>query len=122
MQGDNEPAPQAALMNKLMKFVFPLFVVVGGPFFPLAILVYWLSNNTWTFGQLYVAHRLQDKRIAAESMVVEEAKDQAKFTPPRPGSKPAVGSRPAVGTKSAPGARPVLTKPGVGTKPTSASK
>ena len=39
-------------MNKLMLYMFPLFVVVGGPFFPLAILFYWLANNSWTFGQL----------------------------------------------------------------------
>ena len=88
LQGDNEAAPQAAIMNKLMKYVFPLFVVIGGPFFPLAILFYWLSNNTWTFGQLYVAHRIQDKKMLAESKVVEEAKEAAKFTKPAPGAKP----------------------------------
>ena len=38
--------------------------LIGGPFFPLAILFYWLANNSWTFGQLTVAHRLQDKRKA----------------------------------------------------------
>ena len=44
--------PQTAIMNKLMLYMFPLFVVFGGPFFPLAILFYWLANNSWTFGQL----------------------------------------------------------------------
>ena len=47
------PTGQAAIMNKLMLYVFPLFVILGGPFFPLAILIYWLSNNSWTFGQLW---------------------------------------------------------------------
>ncbi len=46
------PTGQAAMMNKLMLYVFPLFVILGGPFFPLAILIYWLANNSWTFGQL----------------------------------------------------------------------
>jgi len=32
--------PQAELMNKLMLYLFPLGVVAGGPFFPLAILIY----------------------------------------------------------------------------------
>jgi YidC/Oxa1 family membrane protein insertase len=92
------PTGQAAMMNKLMLYVFPLFVVLGGPFFPLAILIYWLANNSWTFGQLYVAHRLQDKRKAAETKVVEEAKEATKFTTPKPGAKPraATTSRPVV--------------------------
>ena len=119
LQGDQEAAPQAAIMNKLMQYVFPLFVVVGGPFFPLAILFYWLSNNSWTFGQLYVAHRIQDKKMLAESKIVEEAKEAAKFSKPAPGARPATrpapGARPTVGTK--PGTRPVAgAKPATGAK------
>ena len=121
MQGTNEPAPQAALMNKLMKYVFPLFVVLGGPFFPLAILFYWLSNNTWTFGQLYVAHRIQDKKIAAQSMVVDEAREAAAYTKPLPGVRP--GSRPPPGARPAPGAKPITgARPASGTRPTSGAR
>ena len=77
--------PQAAIMNKLMLYVFPLGVVAGGPFFPLAILIYWLSNNLWTLAQQRVVYR----RIDAE----EEAKKQAVLAQrqalgPRPGQKP----------------------------------
>ncbi len=142
MQGNTEQAPQAALMNKLMKYVFPLFVVLGGPFFPLAILFYWLSNNTWTFGQLYVAHRIQDKKIAAESMVVEEAREAAAFSKPlpgvrpgnrpppgarpapgaKPGTRPAPGARPASGARPAPGAKPTTGKSPVGGKPSAGAK
>ena len=43
--------PQTAMMNKLALYVFPLGVVVGGPFLPLAIILYWFANNIWTFGQ-----------------------------------------------------------------------
>ena len=32
------PTGQTAIMNRLMMYGFPLFVVIGGPFFPLAIL------------------------------------------------------------------------------------
>jgi YidC/Oxa1 family membrane protein insertase len=81
-------SPQTAIMNKLMLYMFPLFVVVGGPFFPLAILFYWLANNSWTFGQLWVAHRLQDKKALAKAQIVEEVKDAAKFSTPKPGAKP----------------------------------
>jgi len=93
MNIDASANPQTAIMNKLMLYMFPLFVVVGGPFFPLAILFYWLANNSWTFGQLWIAHRMQDKRALAASQVVEEAKEAAKFTKPLPGAKP----RPAAG-------------------------
>ena len=118
MQGDNEAMPQAAIMNKLMKYVFPLFVVIGGPFFPLAILFYWLSNNTWTFGQLYVAHRIQDRKLAEESMVVNEAKEAVRFTKPAPGSRPAAGGKPAPGLKPLSGAKPVTgTRPAQGARP-----
>lgn len=88
MSPDGAAAPQAAIMNKLMLYVFPIFVVAGGPFFPLAILFYWLANNSWTFGQLWAAHKIQDKRQAAEVQVVEEAREQAKFSTPKPGARP----------------------------------
>ena len=84
---DNSGNAQAAIMNKLMLYVFPLGVLVGGIFFPIANLFYWLSNNTWTFGQLSYAHRRQDKVKAMEAQVVEEAKEATRFTRPAPGAK-----------------------------------
>ncbi len=89
-------APQTAIMNKLMLYVFPLFVVLGGPFFPIAILIYWLSNNSWTFGQLWVAHRLQDKEKQAIAVVVEEEKQAATFSKPKPGARPIDPKKPLV--------------------------
>jgi YidC/Oxa1 family membrane protein insertase len=97
MNIDAAANPQTAIMNKLMLYMFPLFVVVGGPFFPLAILFYWLANNSWTFGQLKVAHTLQDKKALAKAQVVEEVKDLSKFSTPKPGAKPkSVSGRPVV--------------------------
>jgi YidC/Oxa1 family membrane protein insertase len=97
MNIDASANPQTAIMNKLMLYMFPLFVVVGGPFFPLAILFYWLANNSWTFGQLYVAHKIQDRRAAARAAIVEEAKEASRFTTPKPGAKPKTsGNRPVV--------------------------
>ncbi|WP_345493998.1 membrane protein insertase YidC [Nocardia callitridis] len=78
-------APQAAMMNKLALWVFPLGVMVGGPFLPIAILLYWVSNNFWTYGQQHLVFG----RIAKE----EEAKKQVKLeqraqNAPKPGAKP----------------------------------
>ncbi len=77
--------PQTAMMNKLALYVFPLGVVVGGPFLPLAIILYWVANNIWTYGQQHIVFG----RIEKE----EEAKKQEELArrasnAPAPGSKP----------------------------------
>lgn len=79
---------QAAIMQNLMLYAFPLGVLFIGAFYPLALLFYWLANNFWTFGQLAVAHRLQDKKLAAEAVVVEAEKESTSFSKPKPGAKP----------------------------------
>jgi YidC/Oxa1 family membrane protein insertase len=77
--------PQAAMMNKLMLYLFPLGVVAGGPFFPVAILLYWLSNNLWTLAQ----QRIVYQRIDAEEAEKKEAAiAQRQTLAPRPGQKP----------------------------------
>ncbi|MGH3671874.1 MAG: membrane protein insertase YidC [Pseudonocardiaceae bacterium] len=77
--------PQAAIMNKLMVYLFPIGVVAGGPFFPLAILLYWLSNNLWTLGQ----QRLVYQRIDTEDAEKKDATiAQRQSLAPRPGQKP----------------------------------
>ena len=66
--------PQTAMMNKLALYVFPLGVVVGGPFLPLAIILYWFSNNIWTFGQQHYVFGMIEKE--------EEAKKQEAIAAP----------------------------------------
>ncbi len=108
--GQGSDNPQTAIMQKLMLYVFPIGVVVGAPFLPLAILIYWVSNNLWTLGQQYVVYR----RIDAEQA---EKKQQAVITRqalgPKPGQKPArpepAPAEPVVMKK--PGAKPVNRKP-----------
>jgi YidC/Oxa1 family membrane protein insertase len=77
--------PQTALMNKLALYVFPIGVVVGGPFLPLAILFYWVSNNIWTYGQQHYVFGKIEKREEAKK--VEEQERRASNAPP-PGAKP----------------------------------
>jgi YidC/Oxa1 family membrane protein insertase len=112
--GQGMDNPQTAIMQKLMLYVFPIGVVVGAPFLPLAILIYWVSNNLWTLGQQYVVYR----RIDAENA---EKKEQAVVTrqalAPRPGQKPvrpereeANAAEPEAPAKK-PGAKPVMRKP-----------
>lgn len=62
--GDAATQPQAAMMNRLTLWVFPMFAIIGGPFLPLAILLYWLANNFWTLGQQWVVYRRIDREEA----------------------------------------------------------
>ena len=77
--------PQTAMMNKLALYVFPLGVVVGGPFLPLAIIFYWFSNNIWTFGQQHVVFGMIEKEEEAKK---REAMERRAANAPAPGAKP----------------------------------
>jgi YidC/Oxa1 family membrane protein insertase len=85
--------PQTAMMNKLALYVFPLGVVVGGPFLPLAIILYWFANNIWTFGQQHYVFTMIEKE--------EEAKKQEAIQR-RAANAPAPGARPKRTAKTAP--------------------
>ncbi|MEZ0053723.1 YidC/Oxa1 family membrane protein insertase [Mycobacterium sp. MAA66] len=111
--------PQTAMMNKLALYVFPLGVVVGGPFLPIAILLYWVSNNIWTYGQQHLVFGRIEKREAEQK---EETLQRRAANAPAPGAKPNRNKKPtdagdtdgsaeggpAEGgpSKPAPGARP----------------
>lgn len=106
-QGDN---PQTAIMNKLMLYVFPIGVVVGAPFLPLAVLLYWVSNNLWTLGQQYVVYKKIDQE---QTIKRETAAASRQSLAPKPGQKPVrpetvVEAEPPV---KRPGAKPVARKP-----------
>ena len=96
--------PQTAMMNKLALYVFPLGVVVGGPFLPLAIILYWVANNIWTFGQQHYVFGKIEKREEAAKL---EAQERRAANAPAPGAKPKRSNKPSPGAKPAPGAKPV---------------
>ncbi|OZC46380.1 membrane protein insertase YidC [Rhodococcus sp. 14-2470-1a] len=84
--------PQTALMNRLALWVFPAGVLLGGPFLPIAVLLYWVSNNLWTYVQQHVVYRRIDSLAAAVSDA-DDGTTQADATvaapsKPRPGVKP----------------------------------
>jgi YidC/Oxa1 family membrane protein insertase len=77
--------PQTAMMNKLALYIFPLGVVVGGPFLPLAVILYWLANNIWTYGQQhYVFNKIEKEEEAKK----REAQERRAANAPAPGAKP----------------------------------
>jgi YidC/Oxa1 family membrane protein insertase len=91
--------PQSAIMNKLALYVFPLGVLAFGAFLPIAILLYWVSNNAWTYGQQHLVFGKIDKEEAAKKQVALEKRSE---NAPKPGVKPV--------SKPKPGARPKLSK------------
>ena len=39
--------------------------MIGGPFLPIAIIMYWVSNNIWTYGQQhYVFGKIEEREEA----------------------------------------------------------
>ena len=84
--------PQTAMMNKLALYVFPLGVIVGGPFLPIAIIIYWVSNNIWTFGQ---QHLVFGKIEQEEEAKKEETLARRSANAPLPGAKPIKGRKAA---------------------------
>jgi YidC/Oxa1 family membrane protein insertase len=98
--------PQTAIMNKLALYVFPLGVTVGGPFLPLAVILYWFANNIWTFGQQHYVFGMIEKEEEAKK---QEALDRRAANAPAPGVKPVKpkkGGQPAVDTEESTGIEP----------------
>ena len=78
-------APQTAMMNRLALYVFPVGVVVGGPFLPLAIILYWVSNNIWTYGKQHIVFGKIEQREEAKK---QEELERRASNAPAPGVKP----------------------------------
>jgi YidC/Oxa1 family membrane protein insertase len=90
--------PQTAMMNKLALYVFPVGVIVGGPFLPIAIILYWVSNNVWTYGQ---QHYVFGKIEAREETKKQEDIERRASNAPAPGAKPARPKRTAAQKQAA---------------------
>jgi YidC/Oxa1 family membrane protein insertase len=74
--------PQAAIMGKITMWLFPIGLLVFGAFFPIAILIYFLSQNTWTLGQQFLIYR---KIAREEDEKREVAREKRDALAPRPG-------------------------------------
>jgi YidC/Oxa1 family membrane protein insertase len=88
--------PQTAIMNKLALWVFPVGVIAFGAFAPVAILLYFVSNNCWTLGQQHFVYG----RIAAEQKEAESSPTPGMTAPPSP----------RVAAPPLPGAKPIRAK------------
>jgi YidC/Oxa1 family membrane protein insertase len=51
--------PQQIMVQKFLLYVLPLSFAVSGVFFPIGVLLYWLTTNVWSMGQqAYVIKRM----------------------------------------------------------------
>lgn len=83
------PSPNhPAVLRTLSLWVFPAGAVASGPFLPLAILIYWVTNNAWTLVQQHIVYRILDRESARTAH--RAAQRQASYAP-RPGQKPSRG-------------------------------
>ena len=81
--------PQTRIMNKLALYVFPIGILASGFIFPIAILLYWVANNAWTYGQQHLVFGRIEQEENHEREIREEKR---KAAAPRPGEKPLPGN------------------------------
>ncbi|CAM3937900.1 membrane protein insertase YidC [Tsukamurella strandjordii] len=122
--------PQTAIMNRLMLWVFPIGVLVGGFFLPVAILIYWVTQNIWTYCQQHIVFGKLDKEDEEKKKLAQEKRAE---NAPKPGAKPvakkggaqaakAVDTTAGAETEDAEEATDAPSKPTPGAKPAAGAK
>ncbi|MFC4693914.1 membrane protein insertase YidC [Geodermatophilus arenarius] len=91
---------QAAMVQKLLLYGMPVSLFVTGFFFPIGVLLYWMTNNLWTLGQQFFILRKMPppgSPAAKAKAAAEKPAIDPKTLAPRPGAKPVRGKsgRPA---------------------------
>ncbi|MGV9820547.1 membrane protein insertase YidC [Nocardia xishanensis] len=96
----DQAAAQLPMLNTMTLWVFPAGALLGGALLPVAILLYFVSNNAWTLAQQHVVHRRIDAEAGAAAVASAAARQHSG---PKPGVKPETARRP--GGKSRRGRR-----------------
>jgi YidC/Oxa1 family membrane protein insertase len=78
------PEGTAAMVQRIMLYFIPVSVLFSGLIFPLGVLLYWFTSNTWTLGQQAYINKFHP-HIEPEKPPVGEA---GKALAPKPGQKP----------------------------------
>lgn len=106
---------QANIMRQMMLYVFPIGILATGAFWPLAILVYMMTNNIWTYGQQHFLFAQMDKeeeearQVAAEKRNALAPKVGVKPVNPRKRGGAAAASNAAKAAPTSGAAEPVST-------------
>jgi YidC/Oxa1 family membrane protein insertase len=78
------PEGTAATVQRLMLVFIPLSTLGSGLFFPLGVLLYWFTSNTWTMAQQLYVNRFHPHTPTETPVVGELGKTLA----PKPGQRP----------------------------------
>jgi YidC/Oxa1 family membrane protein insertase len=78
-------ANNATLLRVLSLWIFPIGALLGGPVLPVAILIYWVTNNAWTLAQQHIVYRMLDRETA---QTAERTRQRRTANAPPPGRKP----------------------------------
>ena len=105
--------PQQLMVQKLLLYVLPLSFAVSGAFFPIGVLLYWLTTNVWSMGQqAYVIKRMPPVILTPGGGPKSTGKDGPKDGPkgggstPKPPKPPKRGDDPDNGPDGGPAAPP----------------
>ena len=114
------PDPQQRMIQKLMLYGIPISLLLSGWYFPIGVIIYWVTQNLFSYGQQYwVLHKYPPPSVAgAMPLKSSGAKAAPGKALPGKATKPAPGVKPA---KAAPGATK-STAPAPGAKPATGAK
>jgi YidC/Oxa1 family membrane protein insertase len=95
-----QPEGQAAMIANLMQYLIPLGTLGSGLFFPLGVLLYWFTSNTWTMAQQVYVNKFHPHEAPAAPTheVGKAAAPRVGAKPVRPGSQAPVIDVPVVDT------------------------
>src|SRR5699024_6188875 len=75
------------MQQQIMLYLMPIVFGIGGIYFPLGVLIYWLVSNTWTmFQQMFIIRSMPAPGSQAERDLMERRARRGKS--PLPGAEP----------------------------------
>jgi YidC/Oxa1 family membrane protein insertase len=67
--------PQQRMIQKFMLYGIPFFTLTSGWYFPIGVIIYWVTNNFITLGQQYwVLHKYPPPKVAGSTTTSSPAK------------------------------------------------
>ena len=78
-----------AVLRTIPLWLFPAGALVTGPLLPVAILIYWVTNNAWSLVQQHIVYRILDQEAAKTA---DRTRQRRAAYAPQPGRKPSRGS------------------------------
>lgn len=92
------PEGTAATVQKLMLYVIPVMTLGSGLFFPLGVLLYWFTSNTWTMGQQFYINKFHPH--PDKDKVAPVVGELGKTLAPKPGQRPNSKAKPTTLVKA----------------------